>query len=161
MADRVKLKDAIKILDDALLGVVLYFDKIDVNDVPNLVSSFRELRDNVDKLKESAKIAGELQQKLSYKIIPESFENLGMDSVTVKGYSYNVAVRLNASIPEEMREKGHGWLNENGYSAIIIPTVNVRTLSSAIGGYIEEKGLNPPEDCVKIHRQPYTSIRKK
>lgn len=161
MADKPKLSEAIKMLDDALLGVVFHFNEIALSDVPLLVTSYKQLKDNVDKLKDTMKIATELQQKVSYQLIPTAFEGLGMDSVTVRGYSYNVAVRLNASIPEDQREKGHQWLKDNDYSAIIIPNVNVKTLSSAMGSYIEEKGLEPPADAIKIHRQPYTSVRKK
>lgn len=161
MADKVTLREAIKILDDALLGVVLYFNDIDKNNIPELASSYKLLKDNVTKLEDSCKIAKGLQTKLSYVTLPESIENSGFDSVTVKGYLYTVGVRLNASIPEDMRPKGHEWLEGNGYGAIILPTVNAKTLSSAMKSYIEEKGLNPPDDAVKIHRQKYISVTKK
>jgi hypothetical protein len=161
MADKVTLRDAIKVLDDALLGVVLYFEKLDPSNIPELVVAYRQLQENEKKLEESFDVLKGLRIKTSYKTIPESFESAGFDTVTVKGYTYNVAVRTDASIIKENTDNAHGWLKDNGYSAIIIPNVNSKTLSSAMKGYIEEKGLNPPDDKIKIHRQPYTSVRKK
>ena len=162
MTDKaVTLRECLKVLNEAVVRTVLYFETIDRNNIPELASSYKLLKDNVQVLEDITKIAKGLQTKISYEVLPDSIENSGFDSVTVKGYLYTVGVRLNASIPEDMRPAGHEWLKENGYSAIIIPQVNAKTLSSAMKSYIEEKAKNPPEDAVKIHRQKYISVTKK
>ena len=159
MSDKITLKEASKQLDKAVTDTVLYFEHLDKTDIPTLCKSYKLLHDNIKTLETVCEILSKLGTKLSHEIIPAAIESNGFDSVTVGGFVYSIGVRTFASLPDQ--DKGFEWLRNNGYEMLIKENVNSRTLSGAMKEYVEEKGLNPPEDIVKIHRQQYTSIRKK
>lgn len=161
MADAIKLVDVIKQLDASAVEIMSHFEEIDKSNLSELCTSFRRFGIDLDSINNTVKLLNATYEKLSQDTIPTALENAGFDSVTVKDHVYSVNARLRASCPEAMREKGHAWLRTQGFSALIKETVNPQTLSGAMKDYITEKGLNPPEDCVKIHTHKYMSVRKK
>lgn len=158
--DKVTLKDATKVLAQAANHTINYFDELDKNNIAQLVESFRYLKSATDAIEQLLKSLNLLQEELSSDIIPTAMENVQLDSVKSKGYTYSLSVRTFASIPLDKQDKGYAWLKEVGGDAIIKPTVNAKTLSSFIVGYIEEHGKKPPEDAVSLHQKKYISIRK-
>lgn len=147
-------------LDNKLLEFQNKLENIDKNDIPSLCNLYRDYYEFYNSLEESFKIAEQIKQKLSYEVMPTAFENNKVDSVKIRGRNFIVGVRLNASIPLDLRANGHAWLRENNLGEIIVPTVNSKTLSSAVKSYIEEVGKQPPDTAIKIHMQKYTSMRK-
>lgn len=161
MSDQPKasLKDAITTLAEAVPSVLQRYEQVKDN-LPELLTFYRQLRlanSEIDKL---VKLLNQVEQDMSYRYIPEQMENMKVDSLKTGGYTFSLNVRTNASIPLPFREKGMQWLRDNGYSALISENVNSKTLSSAIAGYIEEKGLIPPEDAIALHQQKHISVRK-
>lgn len=156
---QVTIKHAILTLSDAVPSVLKRFEEVKDN-IAELLKFYRQLRDANSQIDQLCKILNELEQNLSYKIIPDIMETMQMDSLKSGGYTYSVNVRNNASIPLDKREKGLQWLKNNGLSAIISETVNAKTLSSAVTQHIVEKGLIPPEDAISLHQQKYISVRK-
>lgn len=154
------LKSAITELAHAVERTVLYFDKLDPTNVPALLDAYRAIHEQAELLDNLNKIIAEVKRKTSYETIPKIFESMGIDSIKSKGRNYIVGVRLNASIPFDKREKGFEWLKANGLDSLIASTVNRKSLSSAVTQYIEANAVEPPEDCMTVFKQAYTSIRK-
>lgn len=164
MSEKLKLADAISQLNAAIVQTVQFFDDIDKNNFREVLKAYKLLKDNTENLEEITKILSAFRKLQSEKVIPEIFENLGIDSITIGNFSYGVSVRSYASIPEELKAKGYAWLKENGYEPLVKEYVHPQALTGAIcgeAGYIKEKGLLPPEDAIKIHQTKYTSVRKK
>lgn len=160
MTDALKLSEVIKQLDASVTNAILYFDKLDKNDLPTLLKSFKKFKDDVEALEETFKIVKTQLTNLSYVVIPETMENHTFDSIKAGGYNFILSVRTSANIPVDRREIGHKWLTDNGLGSIILPTVNSKTLSSAIKEYIETEGKIPPADAITIHNQKYIQVRK-
>lgn len=130
------------------------------DDLDNHLAEFRKLSEADSKVEQASKLLKGLKNKLSYEVIPKIMEERKIDSIRYDGRLFINSVRLNVSIPEEMQEKGYGWLRDQGLGSIIKESANVKTLSSVVGDYIQETGITPPDDVMKIHRQNYIQIRK-
>lgn len=153
------LRETIKDLSAAVSKTSDYFSQLDPTDLPNLLKSFKLLRDNRDSLKTCYELIEMLYKKCSEETIPNSFESMGFDSVKAHGKNFIVNTQLMANIPSEMREKGFEWLKENGLDGLIQNAVNAKSLSSAIKLYFENTAKLPPEDAIKTYQKRYTSIK--
>ena len=154
------LKDALQALGKFLKGVVGAQNSLDKSNIPELLEFYKLIYDSEHILDDLHKVLSSMKDKLSYETIPDTFESMGIDSIKAKGGNFIVGTRFNASIPLDKREAGYKWLRDNGLGALITPTVNAKSLSSAIKEHIETTAIEPPDDCMSIHRQKYTTIRK-
>lgn len=153
------IKEAIAALAEAVPNVMSRYEQVKDN-LPELLTFYRQLRGVNSQIDQLTKVLSQIEQELSYKLIPEQMETLKVDSLKTGGYTYSLNVRTNANIPTINRENGMKWLRDNGFSALITENVNAKTLSSAINNYIQEHGLVPPEDAITIFQQKYISVRK-
>lgn len=160
MSESPTLKSAISELQKAVEKTALFFETLDPTNVPLLLDSYRAIHEQAELLDNLNKTVAEIKRKLSYETIPAQFEAMGIDSIKSKGRNYIVGVRLNASIPLEKRDAGYQWLRDNGLDSLITPTVNSKSLSSAVTQYIEANAIEPPENAMTVHKQTYTAIRK-
>ena len=161
MADKPKVKEVLALLQDVVGDMTITIQALDKNDIPTLLAAYKQLNEVKSITDDLYKTVNEQYQKLSYEVIPDAFESNKFDSVKAHGRNFVVSVRINASIPEHMRELGHKWINEVAkVPELIVPTCNSRSLSSFVKEYFETNAQWPPEDCVKVHKQKYTSIRK-
>jgi hypothetical protein len=88
-------------------------------------------------------------------------ESQGFDSVKSGGKNFILSTRVNASIPEDMREPGYRWLTDVAkVPELIVPRVNPKQLSSFVKSYFEAHAEWPPEDAIKVHMQNYIQVRK-
>jgi len=141
--------------------MAITINTLDVNDIPKLLAAYKQLNEIKDVVDEVYKTTHEQHQKLSYEIIPDAFETFKFDSVKAHGRNFVMSVRINASIPEDMRTAGYKWITEElRVPELIKPTVNSKQLSSAVKGYFEANAMWPPEDAIKVHKQRYIAIRK-
>lgn len=158
---KVTMRRALADLDEAVNDMLAYFSTIDPSDVPTLLKAFALLRDNKDILTRLEKAVSAQYEKLSYQVIPETFETLGYESIKIDGRNFIISTRVNASIPEDKRAAGLEWLtNEAKIPELIKPTVNSKQLSSFVTAYFNEHGKWPPEEVMTVHKQNYTQIRK-
>lgn len=161
MADKVKLKDALKTLGDAVSDVSLTLEGLDYSNLPVLLKAFQEIHDAKSTLDDLSEIVDTMYKKLSYERVPNALEANGFDSVKSGGKNFIVSVRVNASIPAELRANGFKWLKDVAKApALITETVNPKSLSSFVTSYFEANAMWPPEDAIRVHKQKYTSIRK-
>lgn len=156
-----KLKDAIKELDDSVSDTLAFFDQLDLNNISVLLEAFSQLRESRDLLVSLTKLINELYEKVSYETIPTVFKANNFDSVKLNGKNFILSARVNASIPENMRHSGYKWLTDVAkVPELIVPRVNPKQLSSFVKSYFETNAQWPPEDAVKIHLQEYIQVRK-
>jgi hypothetical protein len=155
------MRDAIKALEKSILELALETSNIEPNDILALCKHYKNIYEAEAEIEKLYKIIEGMKQTMSYETLPTVFENNKVDYVSLVGRQFIVGGRINASIPSEMRPTGHAWLESVGSGAIIIPTVNPKTLSGFVKSYIEDTGKQPPEDAVKVHFQRYTTMRKK
>jgi hypothetical protein len=157
-----ELIDSILTLNKAVQRISETVENLDPTELTKLLATFKEIDDAKDLIIDLAKMVNSVHSKLSYEIIPNTFESMGVDNISVKGYNFSVGTRFNANINEGNRQKAYEWLEANGLGAIIRPFVNPKSLSSAMRERFEASALLPPEDSgIKVHHVKYTSVRKK
>ena len=155
-----KFSEAIEGVGEAIDTAMQYFATIEPDDVPKLLRAFKALKEHKEELENWVEVLSKFFNQLSYEVIPSAFERVGVDSIKLAGRNFVVGVRFNASIPQEKRTEGFKWLEEHGLGSLIQPTVNAKSLSSALSSYIEEHAEEPPQEGFSIHKQKYTSVRK-
>jgi hypothetical protein len=155
-----KMTEVMRMLDKGISTLINDVEATDKTNIKELLKSFQKLRDVKERLDEHAELIDKMYSQYSYKVIPDAMEAEGFDSIKANGKNYIVAVRTNASIPEHKRTAGFAWLQQHAGAELIVSTVNPRTLTSFIKTYIEETGMQPPEEAVTLHMQKYMSVRK-
>jgi hypothetical protein len=161
LTDKPRVKDVLAQLQGLVADMCITIQELDKNNIPTLLAAYKQLNEVKDVVDEIYKITHEQYQKLSYEVIPDAFETNKFDSVKAHGRNFVMSVRINASIPEDMREAGYKWITETlNTPELIKPTVNPRQLSSAVKDYFETNAIWPPEDAIKVHKQRYIAIRK-
>ncbi len=152
--------ESIKALAETIQVTMRTMEAIDKDDIPATLRSYKTLTEFLEELEELVDALSKFKTTLSYETIPQMFERAGVDSVKLSGRNFIVGVRFNASIPNDKKQAGFKWLEENGLGALIQPNVNPKTLSSAIASFFESTAMLPPSEAVSVHKQTYTSVRK-
>lgn len=160
MSEHISLKQALAALQIAIRGMIAERDALDKSNINEILEFYKKIYDTDNVLSELYDVLHGVKENYSHEVIPNLFESMEIDSIKRKSGNFIVGSKLNASIPFDQREQAHKWLIDNGLGALITPSVNARSLSSAIKEHIEATAIEPPSDCIKIHRQKYTSIRK-
>lgn len=156
-------KDFEKHLADANISLVdlqeflLYLQD---NDLMGHLAAYRAIYEVDSLLDKLSKLVKAVKTDLSYKVIPEIMDNLKVDSMRYDGRNFIRSAVLRASIPEAKQSQGYQWLKDNGLKGLIKEGVNANSLSSVISDFIEETGIEPPEECMTLHRQNYIQVRK-
>lgn len=162
----ISLRDALTILEKAVKKTTVFFDQLEEKvkkeeiNINELLTAYDQIYQHNKTLENLSKIISAIKEHVNHELLPNMLEKMELDSVRHKGKLFSLGVRMNCSIPLDMREKGYHWLRENGLNALIQETVNARTLSSAVKSHIEEYAIKPPENCIKIHQQKFISLRK-
>ena len=93
-------------------------------------------------------------------VLPEKFADRDLDKIQLKSLSrsFYPITKLSASFHD--KERGFEWLRENGDDALITETVNAGTLASHVKRMIEDEGIDPPEDIVKVNTYKITGSSK-
>ena len=144
----------------AVVDLVEFTINLADDDLYGHLAAYKIIYEKDDLVERLSKITTKIKQDLSYKTIPDIMDALKIESIRYQGKNFIRSTAFRASIPENMREKGFAWLKEAGLEGCIKETANANTLASVIADYIEETGIEPPEDAVKIHKQPYIQVRK-
>lgn len=153
------LKDAIITLAEAVPNVMARYEQLKDN-LPELLTFYRQLKTANLEVEKLIKILKELQQDLSHRLIPDLMESQKTDNLGTGGYTYSLGVRTLANIPIDKLPQGLQWVKDIGCEGAIKEGINTKTLSSIVSDYIEREGLLPPEDAVTIYQQRYISVRK-
>lgn len=162
---KVKLNEAITILDDSVTSTLVFFEQLDPSNITTMLQAFQGLGVAHDRLSSLVKILGELYDKFSYEVIPNAFNwddpNNRIEGLKVSGYNFILSTRVNASIPENMRAAGNKWVAEVAKCPdLLISRINPKQLTSLVKTHFETYAEYPPEDAVKVHQHPYIQVRK-
>jgi hypothetical protein len=161
VVEKKKLTAVLVELEAAVSETSLFFDTLDISDLPLMLKAFGQLKAAKDRLEASTAFIKDIYDNLSYKTIPELYEVNGFDSVKAEGKNFVLNTRLDASIPYEKRQAGFKWLREVAQvPEIIQETVNPRSLSALVKRMFEATAEMPPEDAVSVHQKRYMSVRK-
>ena len=157
----IKLGEAIDILDDSAKEALVFFEKLDPNNIALMLKAFHGLGVSYDRLSAITKLLGEIYDKYSYEIIPGVFETNEIDSLKTAGFNFILSTRLDASIPENQRDAGNRWVTEVlKCPELIVPRVNPKQLSSVVKAHFEAHAELPPEDAIKVSQRKYIQVRK-
>jgi hypothetical protein len=130
-----------------------------VNDAPDLVRTYADLREEADAMRETLTAFAKLEQTLSYTSIPACFDAHGISNVRVTGYGLvGLNRRWSCSILD--KPKGYAYLRETGQGGMIQETVNAMTLGAWARSEVEEKGKEPPDDLFKTSVARYVSLTR-
>lgn len=88
----------------------------------------------------------------------ESFTCRGDDGESLASIKLNTEAYV--SVNKEFIEEAHQWLRDNGYDAIIKPTVHHKTLSSSIKEHLKQGGVPPPEHLIPMFTKLNSKITK-
>lgn len=133
----------------------------EAEDLVNAVRIFAEWKELREKLEEAVKGFSAGFRKIYNEELPEMFEDEGVESIAVDGYTYSSAAKARASINPQRKPDAYTWLRQEGLGAIITETVNANTLSAAMRDMMEDQGKTPPDDLINVFYQRYIAARKK
>lgn len=113
-----------------------------------------------ERLDKLAKRMYHVKNQLEKSILPKAMDNCDLDSFRSPelGRSYFRQTKMSGTFLD--KEKGYQWLRDNGHGDIITETVNAGTLSSFLSNLINEEGIEPPDDIVKVSTYDTTTSRK-
>lgn len=147
-------------LNDALINLMDEQRKLEKDDLFGYLDLYGITYDASNNIEKAFKALAAFERDLSYDKIPKVMDAKQVPSMRYKGRNFINSSRVFASIPDNMREMGFAWLKEQGLSGIIKETANANTLSAVLNDFIQETGITPPEEAIKLHRQPYIQVRK-
>jgi hypothetical protein len=153
------MREVLEELESAIHKMQEFFKNVDRDDLPKLLTAFRQLQEHKKYLDSLSTDVEKLYQVLSYTIIPDIFQSRNVESMKIGGKNFILSNRLHATITADQKEKAFEWLRKNGLEDIVQPNVNHKTLTSALGNLLEDKGISPPADVIKIHTQNYIQVR--
>lgn len=124
-----------------------------------LASRMAELKAYIEKKGFELKPFQDEYNELRQSIIPKKMEAEGITTVNVAGVG-RVTCTTQMSISTTDPEGLQKWLQENGFEALIKPTVNASSLKSLIKECLEE-GTEYPADYVEVSSFTQASLTKK
>ena len=128
------------------------------NDIPTVVTHFREFRDLYDALNDRlAKLKGHVDE-LSHNLLPTLFGNAHVKTIKIDDIGrVTINYRWYASMVD--KRAGIDWLRESGHGGLVIETVNAQTLG-AFAGEQADKGQSLPGNLFNVSTRPFVSITK-
>ena len=117
-----------------------------------------------EKLDEAKKVSSELQKewdKLRKELIPEKMDEMGIDSVRLKGIG-TISLRADAyaSVKSGHAQDLQEWLRSHDHAELVVSTVNSSTLKAFLKEQVRE-GEPIPDDYVNFTPYTYATITGK
>lgn len=154
-------KEAIKLLKALVDDTVVQIEKLRVStNITEVCKFYRDLHEVSSLIETYLDIMKSTRTEFSERILPDLFENLGVDSIKAHNRNFVLNSRAYFSIPKDKQQEGHKWLKEKGYEMLIKEDVNAQTLSAAMNEYVEIKGEYPPEEVMSKYIKKYISLKK-
>jgi len=126
--------------------------------VSDVAKGLIKLSDQKKKLKEELSfIQGQIDEKEAELLVMMTNEQV--DKLSVAGRTLYPKINLYASLNKENKLHSMEWLRHHELSALIIETVNARTLASAVKAGRED-GVVFPEDLFNVNEKTTIGIRK-
>jgi hypothetical protein len=125
--------------------------------LPITISQWHETRQLEDELKRTRAILTRLNNKIADELMPAQLDALGLRFAPHALGTVRINHHFRAIQQKGKREEIHAWLNTNGYGALIVPTVNARTLAGALKEPFSQ-GEEPPAELIKCSVRRYCSF---
>ena len=128
--------------------------------IDEILTYFVNLKAAYDALEKKRKEIYHALDRINKGVIPERLAEIGTDKVRVPelGMSFYILTKLSASLID--KEKGMEWLRENGGEDLINDTVNASSLSGFVKSMIEDQGMDPPPEIVRVNLYNQTGMSK-
>lgn len=125
-----------------------------------VITRWAELRALADEMKAAASDLNRLINELSDYTLPQQLEAQNLDGVShALGDVYlNRTFRVTQQKGKKLEI--HAWLKANDFGALIVPTVNARTLAAALREPFEKGGLHVPSQLLSTSYRTYASFKK-
>ena len=144
-----EIVDAIESLRDWLLREVE--SAIHDSDVKRAFIAFDAMRE-ANSAMDAARVAfGKHFEGFNKSTMPEFLDKLGTDMLRVPELSRSFYTIVHHSAAMQNKDAAFDWLRKNGGESLIQPTVNSSTLKSFLKMKLEEEGVEPPEDAIKLN----------
>lgn len=93
-------------------------------------------------------------------VVPSKMDEEGIDLLRIPelARSFSRQQRMSASMVD--KEKAFEWVRSMGQDDIIQTTINASTLASFCRNLMEEQGIEPPPDAVKLNIYYATGVNK-
>lgn len=121
---------------------------------------FFHLKEHAKALNDEVKRLNRVVERFNKGVIPDAIEESGMDLVRVPhvARSFYPLVKHSASMTDKV--KAFEWLRNQGAESLITETVNSSTLSAYLKDRLENEGIEPPEDVIKLSTYRITGMSK-
>lgn len=143
------LCDAIKALT-ATAGQTLD-DHWTAGDLEATLVLWQQLKDVNKEVEEARKKLGALIELFGKSILPTEFELRGFDQFRSPSACRSFTMRTEYTARVVDKEAGYVWLRENGGADLIQETVNAGTLKSFLVSKLNDEGVEPPEEVIKLN----------
>lgn len=154
-------KEALKKLKQLAEEITTEREKLHTStNIVDVCKFYRDVRDIHELIDSMNKIIGDVKSEFSEIILPDLMEALQVDSINMHGRTFSLTAKPYFSIPVAKQAEGFKWLKEHGFNSLIQEGVNPQSLTSALNGYIEEKGEMPPEEAISNYIKKSISVRK-
>ena len=121
---------------------------------------FYHLKELAKSVNDEVKRLNKVVERFNKGVIPEAIEESGMDLVRVPDVarSFYPLVKHSASMVNKV--KAFEWLRGQGAESLIVETVNASTLSAYLKDMLENQGIEPPEDIIRLSTYRITGMSK-
>lgn len=120
----------------------------------DLIRMMDQIRDEKESLEAQLKEVNGRYDELRLRVIPQRFEQEGIESLTVEGVGRcNLTADAYVSIPAERKPDAYQFFSDIGKEDIITKTINASTLKAVVKEMVRQ-GVEFPEDVIKF--SPYT-----
>lgn len=117
----------------------------------------RHVRDITETLSDYKSQLQKHLDRLRQEVIPTTFKENNITSLTVDGFRYVISHNWRASIKGDRKGDAYKWLRDNDLGELITETVNASTLS-AQAKKMTEDGMELDPDLFTVNIVPNTSI---
>lgn len=153
-----ELKRALAYVNTGLEAIVEETERFfDEPRLPITISQWHETRQLEDELKRTRAILTRLNNKIANELMPAQLDALGLRFAPHALGTVKINHHFGATQVKGKREEIHAWLGANGYGALIVPTVNARTLAAALKEPFAQ-GEVIPDDLIKCSVRRYCSF---
>lgn len=154
-----ELTRALSYINENLPHVVLETHAMMAEPRLNLsITQWHETRQLEEQLKRTRAILTKLNNDIADNLMPAQLDMNGLAFAPHALGLVKINHHFKAAQQKGKRNEIHAWLRENGYGALIVETVNARTLAAALKEPFAKGEEVPPPELVKCSVRRYCSF---
>lgn len=148
-------------LDKFILQWAEIINQAETKNLKELCVLWNRLDEEYTVIDTSRKVLLAIFDKLNEQILPEAFENAGIDKIAIPelAHSFYPLTKYSASITKGENNAAMQWLKENGLGSLVTETVHRGTLAATLHDRLINEGKDPP-DCMTLTKYQIISSSK-